>query len=713
GLQAEGVMANAKHFPGHGDTDTDSHLNLPVITHDRERLDSLELFPFRQLVNRGLSSMMVAHLYIPSLDSTPDLASTLSPKIVNGLLRKDLNFKGLVFTDALNMKGVSKFWKPGEVDLKALLAGNDVLLFPEDVPVAVQLIKQAVEDSLLSREDIDKKCRKILLAKSWLGLAERQEIDRDRLYEDLNNSRARRLNEILYERAMTLVKNDKGLIPLAGTDMDSVAYLSIGSYLDDQFHLDMKERGITKSVSSVKSPSAERRSRIAESLSDYGRVIIGVDGMNRNPKDNFGLSKEALLLIELIAGDHDVILALFGNPYSLSGIKSMTGIESILIAYEGNDIARQKGADAIFGLNDIDGKLPVSIGKHFKAGEGLVYKCGRLRNALPEELGLSSVDFNVIDSIAQNGVDKGAYPGCVVLVAKKGKIVYEEAFGHHTYENKTKTSTDDIFDLASITKMAATGAALMKLVEEGKVNIDGTLGEHLPNISDTSVYKDLYLREILTHQAGLVPWIPFYTSTLKNGSIDPEIYRKNESQTYTIEVAKNLYMHRGQSDTILTRILDTPLRKEKKYKYSDLGYYFMKAIIEEKSGMDLDEYLKENFYEPMALNTMGYLPLNRFDKDRIVPTEYDLYYRMQLLQGHVHDMGAAMQGGVGGHAGLFSNARDLAAMMQMYLNGGIYGNKTFLTDTTISEFTRCQYCTGEREENRRGIVFDKPNRHGD
>lgn len=713
GLQEMGVMANAKHFPGHGDTDTDSHKALPIVMHDKDRLDSLELFPFRQLTNRGLSSMMVAHLYIPKLDSTPNLASTLSPAIVTDILRNELRFNGLVFTDALNMNGVAKYWKPGEVDLKALLAGNDVLLFPEDVPVAVEMIKQAIADGRLNQREVEEKCHKILMAKSWCGLGNRKPINQYGLYNDLNNSHAQRLNEILYERSLTMLKNDRAVLPISRAVTDSTAYLAIGAYLDNTFHEGLKQRGLEKALSVPRKPSLEKMRQVMSSLNSYKKVIIGVDGMNRNPKKNFGLTKEAILLIEQLSIRHDVVLTLFGNPYSLAKLSNIKTLEALIIAYEGNQITRRKAAAAVFGELDIDGRLPVSVGDYFKVGDGLVFRSGRLKHALPEEIGISSVYFDQIDSIAVDGVEKGAYPGCVVLVAKGGKIVYEQAYGHHTYEGRRPTTTDDIFDLASITKIGATGAAIMKLVEEGKVNIDGTLGEHLPEIPDTSEYHGLYLREILTHQAGLVPWIPFYASTLKNGSVDPELYRKKESSTYAVEVAKNLYMHRGQSDTIMTRILDTPLRSKKSYKYSDLGYYFMKAIVEEKADTTLDAYVKNNFYQPMGLNSMGYLPLNRFESDRIVPTEFDMYYRMQLLQGHVHDMGAAMQGGVGGHAGLFSDAEDLASMMHMFMEGGYYGHQQLLNDSIIKEFTRCQYCTGERDENRRGIVFDKPNRHGD
>jgi len=713
GMQSEGVMANAKHFPGHGDTDADSHLALPVIAHGMARLDSTELFPFRQMMNRGLSSVMVAHLYIPALDSTKNLASTLSPKVVTDLLRNELRFKGLAFTDALNMKGVASYWKPGEVELKAVLAGNDILLFPEDVPTAVKLIKQAITDSLITKELITEHCRRILLAKKWEGLDTYKPIDPMMIYEDLNTAYSKRLNALLYERSMTLLKNDSSILPLNMKELGDVAYLAIGDFLDNEFHEALKKRGLSKALSSSSAPGYEKRSQVTNSLNESGTVIIGLHGLKRSPKENFGLSDQVIELVRAIAKEHKVILVEFGNPYALEAFPSFDDVSAIMIAYEDNAFCRLKAAEAIAGVNDITGRVPVSIAGHYAVGSGLKLENGKLTGALPDELGISSTDLAEIDKIAIEGIKAGAYPGCVVLVAKEGKIIYEKAFGGHTYEGKRMTKVDDVYDLASITKVAATAASLMAMVDEGLVDVYATLGTYLPQIPDSSVYSKLILRVILSHQAGLMPWIPFYTSTLTKGKLNPDLYRRSQKTGFETEVAEDVWLDDGQRDSIMTKILNTPLRAKTDYKYSDLGYYFMKAIVEEISGMSLDQYVTQNFYEPMGLETMGYLPLKRLPKDRIVPTEYDLYYRMQLLQGHVHDMGAAMQGGVGGHAGLFSDARDLAAMMQMFLDKGVYAHQEFISGKTLEEFTKCQFCTGKKDENRRGIAFDKPNRHGE
>ncbi len=714
GLQQNGVLACGKHFPGHGDTDVDSHKGLPVIDFDRARLDSLELYPFRQLMSRGLGSVMVAHLYIPQLDSTPNLASTLSPVFVKEMLQTDLGFKGLAFTDALNMKGVSKFWEPGEVDLKALMAGNDVLLFPEDVPKAIERIKQAVAEGDITMEEINQHCHKILMAKGWMGLTERKRVSLTNLYEDLNTPRAERVNQLLHDRSITLLKNDESLLPINSNYGNKYAYVSITDFLKNGFHKELKKYGEIPSFSSPLPPSGEKIQQIVHKLKDHETVIISIRKTKSSPKSNFGVTKQAMELIRAIDKDHKVILVLFGNPYALAAYEDLASLESIIITYQENALTDEAAAKLIMGKISPTGTLPVSIGDQFMVGDGVTSDLGVLEDALPEEFGISSADLMVIDSLAINGIEEGAYPGCAILVAKEGKVIYEKTFGHHTYENKREVRTSDLYDLASITKIASTAAAIIKLQEDGLMSVDDVLSQHLEEIHDTSEYKNMKIRNILTHQAGLVPWIPFYTSTLEGGRPNPELYRKAPNDIHSVQIADGMYMHHNQRDTILQRILSTKLRRKKEgkhsYKYSDLGYYLLREVIERKTGMPLEEYVQESFYDPMGLTTMGYHPLRRVDKNRVVPTEEDMYYRMQLLRGHVHDMGAAMQGGVGGHAGLFSNGRDLAAMMQMFLDGGQYANQQLLDADIINEFTACQWCDGSKEENRRGVAFDKPYR---
>jgi len=299
------------------------------------------------------------------------------------------------------------------------------------------------------------------------------------------------------------------------------------------------------------------------------------------------------------------------------------------------------------------------------------------------------------------------------LVAKDGRIVYNKSFGNHTYRKKRAVTGTDIYDIASITKIVGSTAALMKLSDEGKINLDSTLNFYLPEIVAGTDYAEKSLREMLAHQAGFRSWIPFYKSTLDSGKYNPEIYSDQFSEAFCVPVAKNLYTTEAMVDTIFCKIIEAEVRPVKKYKYSDIGYYFILKIIEKVTGESIDAYLDANFYKPLGLSTMMYKPLNKFSKERIVPTERDMAFRKQLIHGYVHDQGAAMLGGVAGHAGLFSNSIDLAVMMQMFMDGGVYGGKRYISENTLKEFTACQFCDQPNNKNRRAAGFDKPVFEGD
>ena len=710
GMQDRHLFTTAKHFPGHGDTDADSHKELPVIMHGKERLDTLELFPFRHLMARQLSGVMVAHLYIPALDSTPNLASTLSPLVVKDLLRKEMGFEGLAFTDALNMKGVSKYFSPGEVDLKALLAGNDVLLFPEDVPLAVQKIKEAIAEGIISREEITRICYRILKAKSWMGLNEYHPIDTKNLTADLNNYHSTRLRELLYENSLTVLKNDENIIPYQLTDEKKSAVLTFGGSGND-FVTALTKYGEFKEYFLPSNPSKAQMKSMLKKIKDIDRLVISVRGLNNNPKTDFGLSDNAVTLIDSLNGSYETTVVYFGNPYGLRKMTKAISLEGLIVTYEDNKTTARKAADLLYGYAKGNGQLPVSIGGIFKEGEGLSVNLNRPYEVLPEEVGINSYWLNDIDSIVQEGLDERAYPGCVVMMAKEGKIFYSKAFGYHTYDEEKPVQIDDIYDIASITKIVASVSSIMKLQGEGLLDVDKTLGDYLPEISDTSLYKDMVIRDILTHQAGLIPWIPFYLRTVKKGEPSPRYYSATKRDSFQVEVAKDMYLVQSQKDSLMTRILETKLRDKRDYKYSDLGYYFMREIIERLTKQPLNEYAAKSFYQPMGLESIGYLPMQRFPLDRIVPTEYDMYFRKQEIHGYVHDPGAAMLGGVGGHAGVFSDGRDLLSMMQMFLDYGKFDNKKYLDSSIVKRFSTCQFCNGSTKENRRGIGFDKPNRH--
>ncbi len=716
GMQDNLVLACGKHFPGHGDTDADSHKSLPTIKHDKKRLEDVEMYPFRSLIDAGLGSIMVAHLFVPALDKTQNLATTLSPKVVQDLLKNDLKFKGLVFTDALNMKGVSSYYKPGEVDVKALIAGNDVLLFSEDVPKAIEKIRDAIDAGQITEDEITHRVSKILRTKYWLDLDDFQPIQERNLIEDLNGPAMQLSNRKVVEESLTLLQNHTNLLPYSDLDSLKLATVSIGGVASlnelNTFQKTVSLYAPAKHFGMTSTPAFSEIIKLNEGLEGVEDIIVSLHGLRQYPGRNFGITKEMIDLVKLLESKGKVTLVYFGNPYGLKHLEKLDEIEAILVAYHDGPLQQEYAAQALFGAIDVNGKLPISVNETYTAGTGLTTEAlGTFKYTQPEEVLLQSSHLAQIDSIALEGIQAGAYPGCQVFVAKEGKVIYKKNFGHYTY-NKVKKVTDaSIYDLASITKIASTTFSVMKLHDEKKFELDKQLCDYIPDVVDTAVhpYSEIVLRDMLSHKAGLTPWIPFYKKTLANGYPKYNYYSLVESETYPYRVAENLYMHRDYPNRIMSELLTTPLRAEKKYKYSDLGYYFLNMIIERQSGLTQDEFAAASFYRPMGLATTTYKPMNVHDKDLIVPTEFDKSFRRQLVQGDVHDPGAAMMGGVAGHAGLFSNANDLAKIMQCFMNYGVYGGKRYISEETVREFVKCQFC---EEDNRRGAGFDKPVRNG-
>lgn len=705
GLQAVNVLANAKHFPGHGDTDKDSHKALPIIKHTKERLDSIELYPFKELINNGLASMMVAHLFIPAYDTTQNTATTLSKNVVTHLLKDSLQFKGLIFTDALNMKGVSSFNQPGFVDVKALLAGNDVLLFSENVPTAIAEIKKAVENGEISEEEITARCLKILKAKAWVGLNSNKQVKTANLYNELNKKKYTLLNKKLFQKALTVLNNNNAVLPLQRLDTLKIATLSLGN--EDENYFQQTADLYTKVTHfSTNELTAENTTELHNQLKKFNTVLVTIHKSDKNPWQKYTIDGATKDFISQLNKTTNVVLTVFANPYSLINFDAAEKSQGLILAYQNNKHTQEAAVQLIFGAIGANGKLPVSVSKKFPEGTGVIIKPnGRLQHTTPEEAGLLEEDLYRIDSIALFGIKERAYPGCQVFVAKDGKVIYNKSFGYHTYDSTIQVTNNSIYDIASVTKIVSPLLAVMQLQDKELFSLDKNLGDYLQDlIPDTSPYFNLNLREILAHQAGLQAWVPFYLKTIRKGELDPVIYSKDSSTYYPHRVANNIYINKDYPDIIFQRILKGPI-KEKEYKYSDLGYYFLMKIAETQTKKPLNEYV-ENVYAQLGMNTTGYLPRNRFPLDRIPPTENDTIFRKQLIQGDVHDPGSAMLGGVGGHAGIFSNANDLGKIMQMYLNKGTYGGEQYIKDTTLNEFTKCQFC--EENGNRRAAGFDKP-----
>ena len=707
GMQDNGILACAKHFPGHGDTDSDSHLTLPIIKHSYGRIDSLELYPFKEMIKEGIGSMMVAHLYIPELDDTKNQASTLSPKIVSGLLKDSLGFEGLIFTDALNMKGVSKYYGPGEVELRSFIAGNDVMEFAEDVPKAMELIRKAVNEGTISQEEIDRRCLKVLHAKAWFGLDEYRPIELENLTADLNNSQARAVHNELVANSLTLLIN-KNAVPIKNLDTTRIASLVIGGAAGNEFQNTLSKYASVDHFVLQSKSSNEEMWQVLNQVKSYDKVIVSVHGLSTRRSKNYGITQQLIDVFGELAFNTELIVNVFGNPYSLGRIPGIEHANALLFSYGQSNVSEQMAAQAIFGGIGVSGQMPVTANNQFSYGNGIKTNKIRLAYGEPAQVGMDETILTRIDEITLDAIAKKATPGAQLLVAKDGVVVYDKSFGYHTYATEREVRWDDVYDLASITKVGASLISFMKLVDEGKVKVDDKVSNHLLELKSTNK-KDMKFRDMLAHYAQLAAWIPFYTKTVKDGVPDSVYYRTEQSEEFPHHVAQNLYMRKDYPDTIYGIINDTKLRQEKKYKYSDLGYYYMKKVVELKSGEKLEDFTASSFYRPLGLSTMGFHPRKRIELNRIVPTEYDMTFRKQLIQGDVHDPGAAMLGGVGGHAGLFSNANDLAVLMQLFLNEGEYGGKRYISEETIKEFIKCQFC---KNGNRRGIGFDKPEPSG-
>lgn len=708
GMQDNGLLANAKHFPGHGDTDTDSHLTLPVINHDKARLNEIELYPFKKLIENEVNSMMVAHLHIPAYDNTPNKATTLSEHVVTDLLKEKLGFEGLIFTDALNMKGVSDFYAPGETDLLAFKAGNDVLLFPMNVPNAVKMIKNALKQKDLSEERLEESVKKILNAKYKLGLHNGfNKLSNENIYDKLHTSDSKNLNEKLYAEAATLVKNEKNFLPIHILDTTNFASLSLRGDKNSVFQQFLNKYAEFTHYNLAKDNlDLGDYSQLMDQLSQYETVVVGLHGMNNTASKRFGLKSEDMLFLQNLSEQTNVVLTVFGNAYSL---KYLHSFPHVLMMYEDNNITQKLAPQMLFGAKPVKGKLPVSVAPDMTVGTGINTKpLNRFGYSNPFDVGMDPKILAEIDGIAQEAIETEATPGCQILVAKDGQIVYEKNFGYQTYHKYSKVDDETIYDLASITKVAATLQSIMFLYDRGIIDLDKKIVNYLPELKKSNK-QNMTLRNILTHQAGLVPYVPFWRQTHDMFGLKTPLYQNQEASLYPNQLASGLYGHQVLGDSIWQWVIDSELlekprwQKNYDYRYSDMGYYIMQKISERMMNMSYEEFLSENFYKPMGMSTMGFLPLCRFPETQIAPTENDLVFRNDLIKGWVHDQGAAMVGGVAGHAGLFSNAKDLAVLMQMNLWDGTYGGVRYFSKGTVPYFTRKQF-----DENRRGLGWDKP-----
>ena len=739
GLQDAGILAVAKHFPGHGDVDADSHLALPTVRVDRRRLDTLELPPFRSLMAGGLGGVMVAHLNVPALDTVPG-PSTLSRPIITGVLREEMGFKGLIFTDAMNMRGVISKFPPGEADVRALMAGNDILEFSKNIPLALRMVRVAVDSGRISQTEIDAHCRRVLALKQWSGLRYYRPIDTKNLYEDLNGPHAQYLSHRLTELSITLLRNQKSLLPLQRLDTLRIATLVLGGLPRDttDFQKAVADYAPTAHFHASATPTLDELLKLRVALKPYNLILVSLQSLGRLPATGFGITPEDnMLLRELADQKQTLVLSVFGSAYAVAKVRDLDRAAAVIMAYQESPNAQNLAAQAIFGGIAAIGKLPVTVSDKYPRGYGLRTAAGyRLRYANPEDVNMDGRLEARVDSLVGRALAAQAFPGAQVLIARRGTVVLRKSYGNQTYagfgsgereagngkQNKKRSQPaprsplpvplstprpvkdDDLYDLASMTKLLASTPALMRLEADHKFSPDSAMGSYFPFLRSTDK-AGLKMRDVLAHQARLKAFIPFWKELVKkNGNLRRRYFRSDSSARFPLPAAQGLWARKDLPARIYQEIGASPLNEKTGYVYSDLSFVLYPALVQARTGRPLDAFLQKEVYGPLGATTLGFRPTNRFPLARIVPTEVDSAFRKQLVHGTVHDEGAALLGGLSGHAGLFGDANDVAKLAQTYAWGGRYGGQQLFDKTVLADWTRCQFCP----DNRRALAFDRP-----
>ncbi len=701
GLQSTGVLACAKHFPGHGDTDVDSHVGLPVLNYNRDRLDSLEFFPFQFLINNGLSSVMVGHMNLPRID-TLGIPSSFSTNIISSILKEDLLFNGLIISDALNMGALKNYsQRPGEVEKKAFLAGNDILLCPLNIQAAIDSIKAVVQRDTAALNQLHYSCKKILMLKKWVG------VDQLEILEDeyiLENPQSRSLERRLSKNAITVLKNDSSILPIDYTKNPKIAYLHIGNDNGNCFYSRLNDYlPISKYLlSSFKNNN--QRDSLLQKLKDYDRLIIGLHYLNNNFWDKHIISSQDSIFLNKASLQLDPIISVFGHPSLINSINS-NYLNGLILSYQNTCDFQDLTAQFCLGAISANGRLPRLLNQ-FKEGDGVdVDSLGNILFSRPFDLNVNADSLCKIDSLVNYAISSHAMPGCQIVISRNGHIFFNKSFGYHTYDSINMVETTDLYDIASITKIAAAAPLAMTLVDQKLLKLNKKL-KHYTSLYDNSDKKNIRFIDLFTHQSSLHPWIPYYDYFRDDdGKISTDAFSYSMDRTYSIGLTDNLFFNYNYLDTIQQINLSSPLRESRDYKYSDLGFYLVLPILEQLINKKIDIYLTKEIYQELGAFRIMFNPIEKIALDYIVPTELDNYFRDTLIHGYVHDPGAALLGGVALHAGLFSNGIDLMKLMQLFLNKGNFMEKDFFSHKTLNYFTSRPF---EDLDNRRGIIFDKP-----
>ena len=697
GLQDNNILACAKHFPGHGDTETDSHKSLPVLYHDKNRLDSIEFIPFKALINHGLGSVMIAHMNLPLID-TLNIPSSFSSYIINNILKNEMGFQGLVISDALNMDALAEYSSPGEIELNSFLAGNDILLCPDNIFEAINLIQQEINKSPFLLEYLDQSCRKILMLKKWAGVFEVEAPKKMNLTTDSSVV----LNRDLSHNAITLLKNQNNILPLDSLHALKIAYFSMG---DDSGDIFFNRLNSYVPIDKYVYPTTlEKQNTVLKDLEAYDVVLVGLHYSNKNFWEKHRMTQKESIFLSRLSMQNQIIVNLFGHPQILNSL-DVKNIHGLILSYQNSTDFQDLTAQLNFGSINATGRLSVNT-NNFLVGDGIDLDATRnFGFSLPAEVGMNKDSLSYIDSIVINAINDKIMPGCQVIASRYGKIFYNRAFGFHTYDSLQPVSDTDLYDIASITKIASAAPILINLVDQNSIKLNKKL-KYYNSFPRNVALQNLKIIDILTHQSTLSPWIPFWTYFKDdNDNLIDVAFAKSYSKSYNIKVANRLFFNSDYIDTIHDIIYSYPLLEKKEYKYSDLGFYLLHPIVEDFLGQRIDDYLYSNVYYPIEALRITYNPKSKFDLSSIIPTEEDDYFRNQLIHGYVHDQGAELFGGVALHAGLFSNAIDLMKLMQLYLDNGDYLGRSILSSNTINYFTTSHF---KKNQNRRGIIFDKP-----
>lgn len=713
GMEDGGVMSCAKHFPGHGDTSTDSHKTLPTVSHPVATLEEVDLVPFKAYIDSGLSAIMVGHLKVPALDPSGTPAS-LSSKITTGYLKGTLGFKGLVFTDALAMKGAKSTVNNC---VAAFEAGADVLLGSLNPEKDIEAVWQAVKSGRITQSEIDARVKKMLEFKYRFDITSNKAVDTRGLKSRVNSASAEAVNRRLCASMITALRNERGLLPVGNLDKRKIAVVSIGAPASNKFADYCAKYARVTTFGADNGVIGE--STMAK-LKGFDTVIVGVFNDSQASRSSFAR----------VAGLDGVIPVFFVNPYKMAKFKpAVATVPTLLLAYDDTPLLREYGAQAVFGGIKVKGHLPVNLNGIAKMGQGIVIAKSRLGYTSPAVAGIDPALDRRVDSIARQAIKAKAFPGCQVLIAKGGDVVLDRCWGTTDYTSGIPVTTESIYDLASVSKATGTLSGIMKAFDDGLIKLDDKASAYIPGLRGTGK-DDITIRQLLYHETGMPPGLKMYDLMMDTATFDGPIMQKQKTQLYSIKIqdglwgnsearlrrditspeksdsfpvqaAEGIWLSNAAYDTVMNAIYNVKLAPTKKHVYSCLNFCLLMDLEQRVTGTRHDHYVAKNIFDPLGAYTLGYRPRQYYPLDKIVPTERDNYLRRQTVHGFVHDELAAFSGGLQGNAGLFGNAGDIAKLCQMWLNGGTYGGDTILSAKTVKLFT-----SSPSKTCRRGLGFD-------